>query len=166
MRQKPGKRLLSFLEKTSHISKTKSKLVSTNLLFVLVTIRGTFVLVAGDKKDAAKFSVFGRNEECEGENHQGFPPHLSAADNPPAGGANKNNQPYDWLFLLVGVGRLELPASWSRTKRATKLRYTPKMKISSNRWIFSHMVARKGFEPLQTESESVVLPLHNRASRL
>ena len=25
------------------------------------------------------------------------------------------------------------------------------------------LVARKGFEPLQTESESVVLPLHNRA---
>ena len=38
---------------------------------------------------------------------------------------------------MVGVGRLELPASWSRTKRATKLRYTPKMKISSQRWIFS-----------------------------
>lgn len=27
----------------------------------------------------------------------------------------------------------------------------------------SQMVARKGFEPLQTESESVVLPLHNSA---
>ena len=29
------------------------------------------------------------------------------------------------LFVLVGVARLELAASWSRTKRATKLRYTP-----------------------------------------
>ena len=27
---------------------------------------------------------------------------------------------------LVGVTRLELVASWSRTKHATKLRYTPK----------------------------------------
>ena len=130
MRQKLEKRRLSFLEEISHISKTKSKLVSTNLLFVLVTIRGAFVLVAGDKKDAAKFSVFGRKEECEGENHQGFPPHLSAADNPPAGGANKNNQPYDWLFLLVGVGRLELPASWSRTKHATSCAI-PRKKRSS-----------------------------------
>ncbi len=25
----------------------------------------------------------------------------------------------------VGAGRLELPASWSRTKRATMLRYAP-----------------------------------------
>ena len=28
-------------------------------------------------------------------------------------------------FLLVGVGGFEPPASSSRTKRATKLRYTP-----------------------------------------
>lgn len=27
--------------------------------------------------------------------------------------------------LVVGVTRLELVASWSRTKHATKLRYTP-----------------------------------------
>ena len=30
-----------------------------------------------------------------------------------------------WASLVVGVARLELAASWSRTKRATKLRYTP-----------------------------------------
>ena len=30
---------------------------------------------------------------------------------------------------LVGVMRLELTASWSRTKHATKLRYTPKNPI-------------------------------------
>ncbi len=28
-------------------------------------------------------------------------------------------RPFGPLFILVGVGRLELPASWSRTKRAT-----------------------------------------------
>ena len=26
---------------------------------------------------------------------------------------------------MVGAGRFELPTSWSRTKRATKLRYAP-----------------------------------------
>ena len=33
-----------------------------------------------------------------------------------------------WIFscFLVGVARLELAASWSRTKHATKLRYTPR----------------------------------------
>ena len=31
--------------------------------------------------------------------------------------------------LVVGVARLELAASWSRTKRATKLRYTPTTKL-------------------------------------
>ena len=30
-----------------------------------------------------------------------------------------------WASLVVGVARFELAASWSRTKRATKLRYTP-----------------------------------------
>ena len=28
-------------------------------------------------------------------------------------------------FVLVGVRRFELPASWSRTKRSTKLSHTP-----------------------------------------
>ena len=28
-------------------------------------------------------------------------------------------------FGVVGAGRLELPTSWSRTKRAAKLRYAP-----------------------------------------
>ena len=27
---------------------------------------------------------------------------------------------------MVGAGRFELPASWSRTKRATRLRYAPR----------------------------------------
>ena len=35
------------------------------------------------------------------------------------------------LSILVGVAGLEPAASWSRTKHATKLRYTPKTKISS-----------------------------------
>ena len=39
-------------------------------------------------------------------NHQGFHPHLSVADNP-AGGTNKNNQSYDWLFLLAGLAGFE-----------------------------------------------------------
>ena len=32
---------------------------------------------------------------------------------------------YGKVFLFVGVGRLELPTSSSRTTRATGLRYTP-----------------------------------------
>lgn len=31
----------------------------------------------------------------------------------------------DWTCFLVGVAGLEPAASWSRTKHATKLRYTP-----------------------------------------
>lgn len=38
---------------------------------------------------------------------------------------------------MVGVAGLEPAASWSRTKHATKLRYTPEMKISSQSRIFS-----------------------------
>ena len=53
-------------------------------------------------------------------------------------------------LLVVEVTRLELAASASRTQRSTKLSHTS-------------MAARLGFEPRQTESESVVLPLHNRA---
>ena len=34
-------------------------------------------------------------------------------------------QALEWASLVVGVARFELAASWSRTKRATKLRYTP-----------------------------------------
>ena len=30
-----------------------------------------------------------------------------------------------YCYRLVGAGRFELPASWSRTKRATGLRYAP-----------------------------------------
>ena len=70
---------------------------------------------------------------------------------------------------MVGVAGLEPAASWSRTKHATKLRYTPERKVF---WIVKipitrigilMVAARLGFEPRQTESESVVLPLHNRA---
>ena len=35
----------------------------------------------------------------------------------------------DWLFLLVGVSGFEPEASWTRTKRDTKLRHTPKSNI-------------------------------------
>ena len=38
-------------------------------------------------------------------------------------------QALERTFVLVGVARLELAASWSRTKRATKLRYTPTTKL-------------------------------------
>ena len=30
-----------------------------------------------------------------------------------------------YIKKMVGAGRFELPASWSRTKRATRLRYAP-----------------------------------------
>ena len=39
-----------------------------------------------------------------------------------------------------------------------------KIHLSPDKWIFC-MVAEEGFEPSQTESESVVLPLHNSASQ-
>ena len=68
-------------------------------------------------------------------------------------------------FGMVGVTGLEPMASWSRTKRSTKLSYTPKW------WKPPHYIteaftlaAELGFEPRQTESESAVLPLHNSAS--
>ena len=69
------------------------------------------------------------------------------------------------VFSLVGVAGLEPTASWSRTKHATKLRYTPSYNKtqSDTRLGFVLVAARLGFEPRQTESESVVLPLHNRA---
>ena len=33
---------------------------------------------------------------------------------------------------MVGERRFELPTSWSRTKRATRLRYSPNGRITSN----------------------------------
>ena len=42
--------------------------------------------------------------------------------------------------ILVGVERFELPTSWSQTRRATRLRYTPK---SAN----STLIERKGQLP-------------------
>jgi hypothetical protein len=30
---------------------------------------------------------------------------------------------------VVGVERFELPTSWSQTRRATRLRYTPKITV-------------------------------------
>ena len=58
-----------------------------------------------------------------------FLPHVErpkGADFPPQRTPSKiKDQSKDWSFILVGVRRLELLASWSRTKRATKLRYTP-----------------------------------------
>ena len=61
---------------------------------------------------------------------------------------------------MVGVAGLEPAASWTRTKHATKLRYTP-LNIAVER--VNGLVAEEGFEPSQTESESAVLPLHNSA---
>ena len=40
---------------------------------------------------------------------------------------NANGPPAGDPLQLVGVGRFELPASTSRTWRATKLRYTPQV---------------------------------------
>ena len=35
---------------------------------------------------------------------------------------------------VVGERRFELPTSWSRTKRATRLRYSPNVRMTSNEW--------------------------------
>ena len=43
----------------------------------------------------------------------------------PEGGASLRSASFTCLLFLVGVAGLEPAASWSRTKRATKLRYTP-----------------------------------------
>ena len=61
---------------------------------------------------------------------------------------------------LVGVERLELSASASRTQRATNCAIPRKKKEQQPKLLLS-MVGEEGFEPSQTESESVVLPLHN-----
>ena len=63
---------------------------------------------------------------------------------------------------MVEATGFEPTASASRTQRSTKLSHASTYKIESNK----KMVARLGFEPRQTESESVVLPLHNRAPKL
>lgn len=41
---------------------------------------------------------------------------------------------------MVGAARFELATSWSRTRRATELRYTPEK-------IFKKMEPMQGFEP-------------------
>ncbi len=35
------------------------------------------------------------------------------------------------IYILVGVERFELPTSWSQTRRATRLRYTPRVSYST-----------------------------------
>jgi len=35
------------------------------------------------------------------------------------------------IIILVGVERFELPTSWSQTRRATRLRYTPRVSNST-----------------------------------
>ena len=35
------------------------------------------------------------------------------------------------IYILVGVERFELPTSWSQTRRATRLRYTPRVSHST-----------------------------------
>ena len=74
------------------------------------------------------------------------------------------------LKFLVGVAGVEPTASWSRTKRSTKLSYTPKIiRLKSactapQKRVQAFLAAELGFEPRQTESESAVLPLHNSAT--
>ena len=63
--------------------------------------------------------------------------------------------------FVVEVTGLEPAASSSRTKHSTKLSYTSKYTAPIVRGL---LAAELGFEPRQTESESVVLPLHNSAS--
>ena len=43
----------------------------------------------------------------------------------PCYNAKQKGTALPFLFVLVGVRRFELPASWSRTKRSTKLSHTP-----------------------------------------
>ena len=54
------------------------------------------------------------------------------------------------LCFLVGVARLELAASWSRTMRATKLRYTPMIILSfdfSADWLRLDVAKRQHHQP-------------------
>ena len=46
----------------------------------------------------------------------------------PSGHKNKG-APMGSLIFMVGVGGFEPPASWTRTKRDTKLRHTPMTKL-------------------------------------
>ena len=66
---------------------------------------------------------------------------------------------------MVGMTGFEPTASASRTQRSTKLSHIPESKRRCGTKVrrIACLVARLGFEPRQTESESVVLPLHNRA---
>ena len=76
---------------------------------------------------------------------------------------------------LVEATGFEPAASASRTQRSTKLSHASTSSYSVHMFVktlkkakkmhFEEVVARLGFEPRQTESESVVLPLHNRASQ-
>ena len=63
---------------------------------------------------------------------------------------------------MVEVTGFEPAAPSSRTKCATKLRYTSK-KVKPRIKIRGLVAAELGFEPRHTESESAVLPLHNSA---
>ena len=62
--------------------------------------------------------------------------------------------------FLVEVTRFELATPSSRTMCATNLRYTSKKTAPIDSML---LAAESGFEPQQTESESVVLPLHHSA---
>ena len=42
---------------------------------------------------------------------------------------SKESPPMWWTFFLVGVSGFEPEASWTRTKRDTKLRHTPIAKL-------------------------------------
>ena len=43
---------------------------------------------------------------------------------------------------MVGERRFELPTSWSRTKRATRLRYSPNLKLPQSAKSIGHRVFR------------------------
>ena len=43
---------------------------------------------------------------------------------------------------MVGERRFELPTSWSRTKRATRLRYSPNLKLPQSEKSIEHRLFR------------------------
>ena len=52
-------------------------------------------------------------------------------------------------FIMVGAARFELATSWSRTRRATELRYTPKVMESIKRLKHIKLNPAKKMEPMQ-----------------
>ncbi len=60
------------------------------------------------------------------------------------------------VFAMVGVAGFEPTASWSRTKRATKLRYTPKYNCVLS---ILALVLLTGLEPVRSRPRGILSPL-------